>query len=141
MAQLNATGSPADWLSLSRGKAGRASRVMLSVADVVKSFAGQAARPDLATLVSSGLFDLSVEAVTAFFAAGVDGLGDTDHWAVFNALSFLRSCRAQPGCEAKIRSVAPALAFCLENSLDVVEELGATTQSRTHTCTCMGLRP
>ena len=66
--------------------------------------------------------------LAAFAAAGVGGLGDTDHTVVFNALGHLRKCRGEPGCEAKIRRVAPALAFCLENSLDNLEELGLTTQ-------------
>ena len=138
VAQLNTLGSPADWDSLSRGTAGRAGRIMTSLVHVVRSFGGQAARPDLAALVSSGLFDLSVDAVTTFAAAGVDGLGNTDHMAVSPLLSFLKYCRALPGCEAKIRSVAPALAFCLENSLDVIAELGITTQV-TATSLCCGV--
>ena len=128
VAQLNAHGSPADWVSLSRGKAGRAGRVMLSLPNVFRSFAGQVNRPDVVALVSSGLFELCVEAVAAFAAAGMDGLGDTDHYVVVSALGFLRSCLAEPDCEVKIRSAAPALAFCLENSLDDTEELGYTTQ-------------
>ena len=129
VAQLNAMGSPADCVSLSRGKAGRAGRLMYSVSNVFKCFEGQVARPDVAACVSSGLLDLSVEAVAAFAAAGTDGLSDTDHWAVHIALSNLRNCRAEAGCETKIRGVAHALAFCLENSLDLIEAIGATTQS------------
>ena len=128
VAHLHAIGSSADWVSLSRNKAGRAGKLMLSLVNVIKSFAGQANRPDLVACVTSGLFDLSVEAVAAFAVAGANGLGDTDHYAVFSALIFLRNSRAQPGCEAKIRSVAPALAYCLENNLDIAKELGATTQ-------------
>ena len=41
--------------------------------------------------------------------------------------SLLRTCRAQPGCEDKIRSAADALAFCLMNDLDAVVQLGTTT--------------
>ena len=100
----------------------------MSILNVIRNFAGQAVRPDLAALVSSRLFDLSLEAVVAFAAAGVDGLGDTGHFAVGNSLGLLKYCRAEPGCETKIRSVAPALAFCLENSLDAAEEIGMTTQ-------------
>ena len=69
VAQLNAIGSPADCVSISRGKAGRAAAAALCVSSVFRSFAGQVVRPDLAECVSSGLFDLSVEAVVAFAAA------------------------------------------------------------------------
>ena len=112
VAQLNALGSPANWVTLSRsrGKAGIAGQVAACTVNVFRCFAGQAARPDLAACVSSGLFDLSIEAVVAFAAAGVDGLGDTDHMLVTNALSALRSCRGELGCEAKIRGVAPGQA-------------------------------
>jgi hypothetical protein len=43
------------------------------------------------------------------------------------ALSFLAKCSSLAGCEATIRSAATALAFCLENSLDFIEEIGSTT--------------
>eukprot|EP01043_Picozoa_sp_COSAG02_P084333 COSAG02_NODE_22186_length_760_cov_26.373676_1_plen_139_part_10 len=39
----------------------------------------------------------------------------------------LSLCSRLAGCEAAIRDAATALAFCLENSLDLGEELGATT--------------
>ena len=45
------------------------------------------------------------------------------------ALSTIRHSRAQPGCEAKIRSVAESLGFCLMNDLDHIQELGVTTAS------------
>ena len=72
VAQLKVLGSPADWVCLSRGQAGRAGRVMYSVNNVFKSFAGQAARPDVAACVSSGLFDMAAEAAAAFAAASVE---------------------------------------------------------------------
>ena len=137
VAQLMAIGSSVDWVSLSRGKAGRAGRFMYSLTTgVIKSFAGQAARPDLAACVSSGLFDMAVEAVAAFAAAGVDRLDDTDHFVVYAALTILRTCRAEAGCEAKIRSVAPALAFCLEHDMDIAVELGNTTQGSAAAVCC-----
>ena len=43
------------------------------------------------------------------------------------ALSLVRICRTQPGCEGRIRSAAAALAFCLMNDLDLIAELGYTT--------------
>jgi hypothetical protein len=127
VAQLNAIGSPADWISISRGKAGRAQGVLSSISDVAKCFAGQASRPDLAACVASSLFNLCIEAVAAVGSAGANGLSDTRHGVLYSALTIVRNTRAQPRCEAKIRSVAGALSFCLMNELDHVQELGATT--------------
>lgn len=94
-----------------------------------KAFVGQAQRPDLEAIVASGLFDECISAVAAVAAAGVEGLHDTDQNALCTSLVLLRNCRGQPGCEAKIRRLAPALAFCLEHDLDFMEQLGMTTGS------------
>jgi hypothetical protein len=94
-----------------------------------KAFLDQAQRPDLEATVASGLFDECISAVAAVAAAGVEGLHDTNHAALAGSLTLLRNCRSQPGCEAKIRRLAPALAFCLEHDLDYLEQLGATTGS------------
>ena len=80
-------------------------------------------------MVASGLFDECASAVAAVAAAGVEGLHDTNHAALVCSLTVLRNCRSQPGCEAKIRRLAPALAFCLEHDLDGMEQLGVTTAS------------
>ena len=124
-----AIGSAADMVSISRGKAGRARRVIIPVWNMTSFFAGQAERPDLAAIVASGLFDICIEIVVAFAAAGVDGLRDTDYIAVWCALMVIVSLGSQPGCEGKIRGAGSALAFCLENSLDMVEAMGMTTGS------------
>jgi hypothetical protein len=124
---LNAIGSPADWVSISRSKAARASKLLQCVLDTCKIFSGAVSRPDLAACTASGLFDLCLEAITAVAAAGVDGLQDTHHGTLYFALAGIRACRAQPGCESKIRSAADALAFCLVNDLDFAVDLGITT--------------
>jgi len=80
----------------------------------------------MAACAASGVFDLCIEAVAAFAAAGVDGLRDTHHAALYQALTIVRNTRAHPGCEAKIRSVAGSLGFCLMNDLEFVQELGLT---------------
>ena len=117
------------WLqSISRGDAGKA-YALDAVNDWTKGFAGQPQRPDLEAIVASGLFDECASAVAAVAAAGVEGLHDTNHNALFCLLVMLRNCRYQPGCEAKIRRLAPALAFCLEHDLDNMEQLGHTTAS------------
>ena len=129
VAHQHAIGSPADWLSISRGKAGRALGLLSSISDIAKFFPGQASRPDLAACAASGLFDLCIEAVAAFAAAGVEGLRDTHHGVFYCALVVVRNARAQPGCQAKIRSVAGSLGFCLMNDLDFAQEIGMTSAS------------
>jgi hypothetical protein len=124
---LKAIGSPADWVSISRGKAGRAYKAVGCITDTCKAHSGEVPRPDLAACVASGLFDLCLEAIRAVAAAGADGLQDTHHCALYFALSLVRICRAQPGCEEKIRSAADALAFCLVNGLDCIVDIGVTT--------------
>eukprot|EP01046_Picozoa_sp_COSAG06_P020197 COSAG06_NODE_1471_length_9351_cov_18.052637_7_plen_430_part_00 len=124
---LQAIGSPADWVSISRGRAGRAATVTMGINEMVKQFAGEASRPDLAACVASGLFDMCIEAIKAVAVAGVDGLQDTHNGALYFALCIVRACRAQPGCEDTIRGVADALAFCLINDLDFLADVGMTT--------------
>eukprot|EP01046_Picozoa_sp_COSAG06_P039594 COSAG06_NODE_4700_length_4026_cov_2.671505_5_plen_398_part_00 len=124
---LKAIGSPADWVSISRGKAGRAYFAVRCVTEMCKHFSGEVSRLDLAACVASGLFDLCLEAVMAVAAAGVDGLQDTHHGTLYFAMSVVRICRAQPGCEDKIRRASDALAFCLMNNLDYCADMGVTT--------------
>ena len=75
--------------SISRGKAGRASRLVSCIADWMKLFTGQSHRPDLDAVVSSGLFDECASGVASFAVAGVDGSVDVNHGAVFGALCVL----------------------------------------------------
>eukprot|EP01046_Picozoa_sp_COSAG06_P038207 COSAG06_NODE_4390_length_4307_cov_3.484553_3_plen_178_part_00 len=111
--------------SISRGDAGKAWS-LAAVGDWMKLWYGQPQRPDLAAIVASGLFDECASAVAAVAAAGVEGLRDTNHATLVLSLAMLRNCRSQPGCEAKIRRLASALAFCLEHDLDHMEQLGIT---------------
>lgn len=113
--------------SISRGKAGRASNILATVNNIPKLFAGQLQRPDLEAIVASGVFEEGAGAIAAVGAAGMEGLHDTNSTNLYNALTLLKHCRQLPGCEARIRSLAPALAFCLENDLDMFEQLGMTT--------------
>ena len=115
--------------SISRGQAGRGGYVVNTLAQWCKLFLGQPQRPNLEALVASGLFEECASAVVAFAAAGAEGLHDTSHTSLGMTLNVLRNCHQQPGCEARIRSLAPALGFCLENDLDYMEQLGITTAS------------
>ena len=121
-----AVGSAADVISISRGKAARASRAGCVAFFAMSAFAGQATRPDIAACVASGVFDICVECVVAFAAAGVDGLCDTDY-ATTLFLGLINVCRNHAGCEAKIRGAADALTFCLDNSLNFMEDVGCTS--------------
>lgn len=116
--------------SISRGKGNAAGRILLSIVSISRMFGGQSQRPDLEGIVSSGLFDDCASAVSAVAAVGVDGLlHDTSVEALIQSMRLLLVCRAQTGCEAKIRSIASALAFCLEHDVDYSEALGNTTGS------------
>ena len=106
--------------SISRGKAGRGGYVLVCIGNWCKLFYGQSQRPDLEAMVASGLFEECANGVASFAAAGVDGLGDVNHVVLGWALTILRTCRQQPGAEARIRSLAPALEWCLEHDLDMV---------------------
>ena len=81
----------------------------------------------LQALVRSGLFGDILCAFEAFAARGVEHFGDTDIHALYHSLQIINLARAHPDCEAKIRSAATALGFCLDNSLDVCPEMGRTT--------------
>ena len=110
--------------SISRGDPCKSQAVVAS-SMLYKGFTGgQPQRPDLEALVASGLFDECASAVAAVAAAGVEGLHDTNAWALCASLIMLRVCRSHPGCEAKIRQLAPALAFCLEHDVEFMEQTG-----------------
>jgi hypothetical protein len=127
MEHFRAIGSPADVVSISRGSAGRAHTMLFALNDLTRCFAGQVTRPDLEAMVSSGLLDLCLDMVVAFAAAGVEGLQDAEHSVLGVALCIVARCGTQPGCEAKVRSMATALVFCLENSLDFMKGSGGTS--------------
>ena len=96
-------------------------------ADVLKSYAGEADRPDAEAMIASGLFDCCVSIVAAFEQRGPQGVADTDVMALHCALAVLRTAAVMPQCEAKIRGIASALSFCLANDLEVIEAVGLRT--------------
>ncbi len=135
---LQEIGTPGDMVSISRGKAGRGYWALHIMHEISKSFAGQAERPDLEACTASGMFDICVEVVASFASRGVAHLQDTNHSVLFIALVIIGKCRAQPGCEAKIRGVANALSFCLkpEHSLAYNLDFGSTTGSEATKLVC-----
>ena len=108
---------------------GRGGFVLCCIANLCRLFSGQSHRPDLEAIVASGLFEECANGVASVAAAGVDGLGDVNRPALFHALAILRTCRQQPGAEARIRGLAPVLEWCLAHDLDWAEQLGLTTGS------------
>jgi hypothetical protein len=116
--------------TIARDRTGRAGFALSVVNNWTKSFSGQSQRPYLEAIVASGLFEECAGSI-ASLADTDDALGDVNHFALYMALKILITCRHLPGAEARIRSLAPALARCLQHDLDVVEQLGVTTGSST----------
>jgi len=140
IAELNKLGTPAAWLhwwptaaavaAVDGPKAGTPTYTLGLASFVARSFDGQAERPDVAACVASGLFDICLEAMVAFEAAGVEGLRTVAHGSIYSAMSIVTRCRMHPGCTEKIRELPPSvLAFCLEYSVDMFKEFGQTTGS------------
>ena len=89
--------------------------------------AGHTPRPDVAACVSSGLFDVCLEAVRAFEARGLEGLRTVSSLSIYYSLRIVSACLSYPGCTHKIRAVSSALGFCPENSVEVAAEVGQTS--------------
>ena len=121
--------------SVSGGKATRAHAVLGTMTMLAKAFAGDAARPDLDAIVSSGLFEQCLGVVHAFERAGVEGLSDASPVVLFSALSLIKYLRSHRDCEEKIRGLGSGLAFAMEHSLDHIKAIGLTTgASATQIC-------
>ena len=97
--------------------------------NIFVALAAETNRADLKAFVVSGLFDMCIENVVAFVGQGVEALPDTHICPVYFSLGLASKAKSQRGCEAKIRSVAKSLAFCLENSMGVMSDMGLTTGS------------
>ena len=110
-------------------KAGGVGTVLGVASFVARSMDGQAARPDVAACVSSGVFDVCLDVMAALEAGGAKGLQTVEHMGLYSTMSVVSRCCSHPGCEDKIRGVASALAFCLEHSLEYAEATGQTTGS------------
>ena len=127
MVTLRAVGSPAQWVSVSQGADGQSHAAINLIKEVMKSCSGEQDRPDHEAFVSSGLFDELIDGVKAV-ASGQVPLDDVNHMAFGNALNALgRSGLERPDCQQAIRGIATELAFCLENSLEMAEDIGAST--------------
>lgn len=112
---------------ISRHRTCEASAIILAVAQLAKNFAGESQRPDINRIVASGLFEQLVCTVAAVATAGTESLHDINHETLYQTLKIIIFCHKHAGCEEKIRSIAPALAFLLEHDLDVFQDMGETT--------------
>ena len=113
--------------TLSRGKGGQGGNLLLMATACYKAFATEAERADKKETVSSGLFDLCIDAVREFERRGVAGVADTEFYGIYRALDVIKTCMDQPGCEAKVRGVASGLRFCLEHSVDDDNDMGLSS--------------
>ena len=77
--------------------------------------------------VSSGLFRLSLDAMSHFADRGTEAVDDGNHIALYFLLKIPNFCRALPGCEGEIRARAPALAFAMDNNLLAIRSMHGTT--------------
>ena len=77
--------------------------------------------------VSSGLFRLSLEAMSHFANRGTEAVTDGNHIALYFLLKIPNFCRSLPGCEGQIRARAPALAFCMDNNLLAIRSMHGTS--------------
>ena len=99
------------------------------MAEVCKGFHGQTHRPDIEAIVAAGLFEECAAGIEAFVAGGTEQLHDVSCYPLFHALRLLLNCHSHPKCEARIRSMATALEFCIEHDIVVTKEIFATTAS------------
>ena len=79
--------------------------------------------------ITSELFGQCVSAIEAASAGGTEQLHDIAPWNLIAALRLVLNCRAQPGCEARIRGLAPALDFFLQHDVEISPEIGLTSAS------------
>ena len=93
----------------------------------LNGLSGSESRPDLDAMVASGLIDQLVAALRAFEQRGVSGLQTTDIAAVNATLTVLRRSVLCPTAKSLVRSAGSAIAFAMEHSLDLAEELGWTS--------------
>ena len=115
--------------SVSRGNSNRAWSILQTIGEVCKGFHGQTHRPDIEAIVAAGLFEECAAGIEAFVAGGTEQLHDVSCYPLMFALRVLLNCHSHPKCEARIRSMATALEFCIEHDIVVTKEFFITTAS------------
>ena len=125
---IRAAGNVEEWTSLSRDKHNWIAGMILYNSQDPLTMANDAVPAARAAYISSGWFDLCISAVASAESRGLERLlYDTDHAALQYAFSNLKFLWQEEGCEAKVRSVASAIAFCMENPLQFNKTFGHNT--------------
>jgi hypothetical protein len=110
--------------SIGKNVSGNAVAVIMHIC---KCFSGQKQRSDLDALLSSGLFNQLLGSMDAFERGGAENVDKTNVLTLVNVLTTLRCTTSHPDCEAGIRSVGSSIAFAMEHSLTLCEDLGFIT--------------
>ena len=91
------------------------------------AFEAKPHRPDLEGIVGSGVFEPCAAAIEAFSAGGTEQVHHVGNYNLTAALRIVLNCRSHPGCEARIRSLATALEFCLQHDVGNLPEVSGST--------------
>jgi len=78
-------------------------------------------------IVGRGVFEACAAEIEAFAAGGAEQVHHVGNSNLVAAMRIVLNCRSHPGCEARIRSLATALEFCLQHDVGHVPEIGAST--------------
>ena len=78
-------------------------------------------------IVGSGVFEECAAAIEAFAAGGVEQVHHVGNYNLVAAMRIVLNCRSHPGCEARIRSLATALEFCLQHDVAPLPEVGSSS--------------
>lgn len=112
---------------IASGKTHALFTAVYAVVEVLRAHGGEAERSDKDAFVSSGLFDKLLESILNFAAAGVEAVEETDSCGITMTLAALTICLDLPECNQKLRDGSGALGFCLDNSMEMVEQIGVTS--------------
>lgn len=99
----------------------------MTVNELCKGLSGQAHRPDIEAIIVSGLFEECSKGIEAIAAGGTEQLHNVAVYALYFALKMWLNCHSHPKCEARIRSLARALEFCIEHDIEGSKAMCVTT--------------
>ena len=91
------------------------------------ALAAKTKRPSLEAIVARGIFEECAAAIEAVSAGGTEQLQTVGVYNLVAAMRLVLNCRSHPGCEARIRSLATALEFCLQHDRASASELGVSS--------------
>ena len=116
-------------MAYQRDRTGTPADILFALNEVISAFqVKKAHRLDLEAIVASGIFEECAASIEALRAGGKEQLHDVSALAAVVALKLVLHCRTHPsGCESRIRSLGPALEFCIQHDLVVAKEIGSTT--------------